>query len=525
MPQFRRSLVLLIAMSVPFVAGDGTEIKFQQQDGTGLNEILMARRVALEQKKGNALRGHEWWLWGLSAFDYDLDNDLDLIVCIHGSMNGLIIKNLRRETGQLRFVDVTSELGVDGVVPSTDDYPLVWDFDGDGDLDIAGLLDDTKTPCLLNEGGKRFVKASYSLHPINHPAGVTDLNGDGYLDIFQVRRGKRIECLFDPTAAVFKKVESPFTPGFKLPEKVAQEIADLRSQKNNRFIKFRYIGDHDLNSDGRKDLVISGFGSYSGDRVGRYLWGSEDSTYVEASQATGLPKLGAPFHFQDIDQDQDVDVLIASSDEAGLYLNVGRGRFERKAGPLTDFVQQRCPYLHVAMPADLDNDGDLDLAISNRRYGRQKVFENRGDGNFEVVLESRGWDADPLVLCDMNDDGRMDVIIGGSGDKENIGVFLNTTPATGNFCRISPKMKSPNVYGAGTRIEVFAAGALGKKTSLPKFVGHASLDGSPIHVGLGADATFDMKVTFPGKPAIEHQRVSAGRWQVSPDGKIQTVED
>jgi hypothetical protein len=502
-----------------------TGIVFKQLQDTGLNEVLKARRSVLEKRNGGPLRGHAWWLWGLSAFDYDQDGDLDLIVCIHGGKNGLIIKNLWKETGKFRFVDVTEELGVDGIMPSTDDYPLVWDFDGDGDLDIAGLLDDQPTPCLLNQSGKRFVKASFSLHPINHPGGVRDLNGDGYLDIFQLRRGKRIEFSYDPESAVFKKSESTFEPEFELPTEVNRAIATLRDRKENRFIRFKYINDYDLNNDGKRDLVVSGFGSYSGDRVGWYLTATEDNRFVDETTAMGLPRQGTPFHFQDVDQDGDVDLLIASGERAGLYLNNGRGGFTLRPGPLAEFIQRRCPYLHVAFRVDLDNDGDHDLALSNRRYGQQRVFENLGDGRFEVVLQSRGWDADPLVLRDINDDGRVDVIIGGAGDKEDIGIFINETRSAGTYCKLYPRMKSPNIYAVGTRVEIYSAGSLGKKDAQPRSTETAPLDGSSIHIGLGKERTFDMRVIFPGRPLREFRNVNAvPTLRVTPVGKLVPYE-
>ena len=157
---------------------ESTGIEFRAAEGTGLSEILKDRRLLLEKRHGTLLTGHQWWLWGLGSFDFDRDGDIDLIVCVHGSTNGAILRNQLAETGKLTFVDVTKELGIDGFVPSTDNYPLMWDFDGDGHLDIAGLLDDRKTPCLLNQGGKQFARASFSLHPINYPNEIRDLNGD-----------------------------------------------------------------------------------------------------------------------------------------------------------------------------------------------------------------------------------------------------------------------------------------------------------------------------------------------------------
>ena len=488
---------------------------------TGLPEMLKRRRELLERRTGAPLKGHQWWLWGLGAFDYDSDGDLDLIVCIHGATNGLIIKNLWKETGRITFVDATEQLGVDGFVPSTDNYPLVWDFDGDGDLDIAGLLDDTRTPCLLNQDGRSFRKASFSLHPINYPSGLKDLDDDGYVDIYQNPRrmtGTRIAMIYDPKDQSFKKEETRYESSVALPASVRTELTSLAENKNNRYLRVKLFADHDLNGDGRRDVVVRAFGSYSGDRMGWYLLAGQDGELRDQTEALGLPRKGAPLLIADVDYDSDADLLLASGPEAGLFLNDGRGRFEHKPGPLTDFIKQRCPYLHVAFRADLDNDGDLDLAISNRRYGRQQIFENSSHGEFLLALRCRGWDADPLVINDINDDGRMDVIVGGCSEKESICVYLNETPNVGNFCKLYPRMDAPNTYAVGARVEVFPAGRLGRKDVQPLLTENGHADGTPIHVGLGTRRRIDVRVSFPGHAHVELKDIEAsGRLTVRPN--------
>lgn len=478
-----------------------TRIVFEPAQNTGLSSLLTDHRTALEKRKGAPLVGHEWWLWGLSAFDYDRDGDSDLLVCIHGSTHGALLKNQRRETGQLKFSEVTAELGVEGIIPSTDNYPLVWDFNGDGYLDIAGLLDDRSTPCLLNQAGRKFQKAVFSLHPINGLETLRDLNGDGYVDIRQTRRGRQVEFLFDPGTGSFKKSESDAVPPAGIPAAVSEEIARLKQQPDNRFLDIKYFS-HDLNGDGLADLAIRGFGAYAGARLGWYLLAVDKDRFEDRTADLGLPREGAPMLLADVDQDGDVDVLVASSPRGGLYLNDGRGHFSLQSGPLTEFIRERCPYLQVAFPADLDNDGDLDLVVSNRRYGKQLALENLGQGKFEKVLEARGWDADPVVIRDMDGDGRLDLVIGGSDGKESIGIYLNKTPDAGRSVQLSLSMEGPNPYALGGTVELFRSGSLAESSPRVLRRDQPSPDGAPIHLGLGAEESFDLRVTFPGRPPL-----------------------
>jgi hypothetical protein len=212
----------------------------------------------------------------------------------------------------------------------------------------------------------------------------------------------------------------------------------------------------------------------------------------------------------DVDGDGDVDLLIAASERAGLYLSDGQGRCALKPGPLTEFIRQRCPYLHRAFPADLDNDGDADLAVSNRRYGTACIFENLGHGEFRLALRSKGWDADPLVLADIDDDGRIDVLVGGAGQKDNVGIFLNVTPGVGNSCKLCVRAEGPNVYAVGTRVEIFAPGTLQERAARAILAATAPPNGQPIHVGLGGLTHFDLRATFPGRQPQQWRNVAAG---------------
>jgi hypothetical protein len=201
-------------------------------------------------------------------------------------------------------------------------------------------------------------------------------------------------------------------------------------------------------------------------------------------------------------------------------LGDGRGNFTLSEGAPTTFLRRKGPYLHRAWTVDFDCDGDPDLVLSNPRYGAEEIYENTGRGQFELLHKARGWDSDPVVICDVNVDGLPDVAIGGPGNS--ITIYLNASPNPGNFCNVYVRAAAPNVFAAGAKVEVFRAGRLGVVGARPRLSMKAPSGGEPIHVGLGEAKTFDLRVTFPGEDPkiIDIKALKAcPRITVTPDGR------
>ena len=249
-------------------------------------------------------------------------------------------------------------------------------------------------------------------------------------------------------------------------------LAETKKKKNNRFFRVVYYTDYDLNGDGRNDVIVAGQGAYGGDILGRYLIADAAGKLTDRTEASGLPTEGAPILIHDLTGDGALDILVATGKGAGLYVNDGKGHFTVQGGALKKILERRGPYLLRAWTCDFDNDRDGDLVVSNPRTGDEQVYENQGGGSFRRVLKASGWDSDPVVICDINDDGLMDVVIGGPGHHQSteITVYLNGTPNAGNFVKLYPRMDAPNPFAVGTLVEVFAAGDLGKPGPRPYLV-------------------------------------------------------
>jgi hypothetical protein len=493
-------------------------IVFKELSGeeTGLKAIMEKWKADERERQGGQFGSHGWWPWGLVAFDYDNDGAMDLLVLQHGESKSIIIRNELKDKGTLTFINANPQLGLPSNGLAGCFKPLIWDFDGDGFLDLA-FCDAEKNTCFFNIEGKKFEPMDFAFGQLEGIREVADVNGDGYLDVYN----DWAQFLYDPQTRKFIRKEQAAPLFANPPEAVGEFLAKAWDKKENRYLQVRYFEGIDLNGDGIPDLVCAGFASYGGDMFGKFLIGAKDGTFTDAGDALGLPGWGTPVHVADLNGDGIDDVLIAGM---GLYLSDGAGKFALKPGPLTDFLKNVGPYVHKVYPVDFANQGKMDLAICNPRKRLAAIFENRGRGDFKLLHRIHSWE-DPIAICDINNDGLMDVCIGGPDDT--ITIFLNQTPNAGRYCNLYPRMPRPNPYAVGARIEVFRAGDLDKPGKKPFLQEAAHPDATPIHIGLAGAVTFDLRVTFPGQELkiVELKGVQArNRLQITPDGKLVEIK-
>jgi hypothetical protein len=130
--------------------------------------------------------------------------------------------------------------------------------------------------------------------------------------------------------------------------------------------------------------------------------------------------IGAGGAFLDYDNDGDLDVLL---------INGAHRSLQGSKTPLKDrlFRQDKGIFLDVteisglgdtgygmgAAVGDIDNDGDVDVYITN--YGPDKLYRNNGDGTFTDISQQAGisnssWDTS-AVFFDYNRDGFLDIFI------------------------------------------------------------------------------------------------------------------
>lgn len=199
----------------------------------------------------------------------------------------------------------------------------------------------------------------------------------------------------------------------------------------------------DANNDGNSDAFVANW--YN---VNNLLYmGSGTGTFTQVS--TGDPVNNAGYSetaaWGDYDTDGFVDLYVTNS--AGnkrnfLYHNNGNGTFTRilTGAEVTDTYESRCVNW-----TDLDNDGDLDIFVTNESGQNENIYRNDGGGTFVSVtsgaLVNDGGRTMSSSWADYDNDGDLDVFL--ANDLGNDALFRND----GNF--VFTKMVNDTVSNSG----------------------------------------------------------------------------
>ena len=202
----------------------------------------------------------------------------------------------------------------------------------------------------------------------------------------------------------------------------------------------------DVDGDGRLDLYVSNAGNVDGDsranELFRNLGPGPDGVprFEDVAAAWGVADEGTSTHgaFFDADADGDLDLYVLNNSFRPVssfgYRNTRDVRHEGGGDKLyrNDAAPGEAPrFVDVSEEAgvygseiafglgvtlgDVDDDGDLDVYVSNDFFERDYLYRNRGDGTFDEVLEG----AMPTIslssmgadMADLTGDGRPEVFV------------------------------------------------------------------------------------------------------------------
>ena len=299
--------------------------------------------------------------------------------------------------GSISFTDRTAAAGI--ALSSGSKGAAFGDWDGDGRPDLLTFPFDEKAPALpyRNLGDGRFARSDGPDFPTGRIScgGFVDYDSDGDLDIYVV-------YYFIPNR-LFRNDGGRFT-----------ELAPSDGPRENPGAAGAALGDFD--SDGMVDLFIANRSFIANQFYRRfYTRGFADQSPLLSALSSGRDSFSAvPFDF---DNDGDLDLYIANIGHHNLlHRNDGRGVFRQVAEGVG---LDRLGASVAAFPADYDNDGDLDLYMVNRSGESNILYRNDSGALFVDVSATAGLveprSSQGAVWADFDNDGNLDLAVSNSG--------------------------------------------------------------------------------------------------------------
>jgi hypothetical protein len=168
------------------------------------------------------------------------------------------------------------------------------------------------------------------------------------------------------------------------------------------------------------DYDKDGFVDYFMSSYGRLYHNNGGNNFTLAQQFTGMPTKGRASAFVDINGDSYLDLYVGAFEACVvgcyqpdvIYLNNQNGTFSKQ----TSFVPGANPAYGVTT-ADWDEDGDVDIYVSNYRLETNFLWRNDGNGNLTNVSGTHNATSDSghsmgAAFGDFDNDGDLDLFSG-----------------------------------------------------------------------------------------------------------------
>jgi len=330
------------------------------------------------------------------ACDFDHDNNTDLATVNYGASNVSVLLN----TGDGAFADSVN-------------YPVGYepqdmaegDFNGDGNSDLAIVNHGPgAVSVLLGNGDGTFQpRLAYNAGTRAYWVGAGDFDNDNDCDLAVV-------CPYEIDSAYNLVTDSLYV---------------LLNDNNTGFLPAvaYYAGlfptgivIFDIDADGTLDILVTTHGDEAPDSVAVLLNDGNGQFQPSAGYPIGKLDMSSDgLIAADLDGDGDKDIVVPCdvSSTVSVLFNNGDGTLSSSTayfvlgGPVS------------VLPADLDNDNDLDLAVGS---GRLSLLLNDGMGTFGTPVYYHGGYKGTAVDLDGDDDLDLAMISGNT-----IAIFTNRT--------------------------------------------------------------------------------------------------
>ncbi|MFK7847065.1 MAG: FG-GAP-like repeat-containing protein [Rhodothermales bacterium] len=369
------------------------------------------------------------------------------------------------------FADYNNDGHIDGVVSSwygAED--LLYLNDGAGNLNYNG-----------NAG---LVGGSFA-----ETAAFGDYDNDGWLDLYVTNSGT------SKNNFLYRNLQNGKFE--RITNHVLVNDADLS----------RGVNWGDFNNDGITDVFVAN----ESNSPNHIFWGRGGGTFEKLTQGdiVSANKSTMTGSWGDIDNDGDLDLFAGNSNffrplNNQLYRNLG-GSFEEITDDPT-VLGLNCTFGSAF--GDYDNDGDLDLVVSNGFCNTNlpnELYENQGDGTFVNVSDE--FESNEAICSfgvawgDVNNDGFLDVAFANcknsSSGSEQANTLMLNEGNDNSWLAVKLTGVATNRDGVGARVEVKATingQAVWQMREVQSQSGYAGQNSLVAHFGFGDAAIVDTLV-------------------------------
>ena len=322
----------------------------------------------------------------------------------------------------------------------------LFDFDNDGDLDLYLVQGNSLSPSTESSPTNRLyrndvgvfvdITASASVGDTSYGLGAVaaDYDSDGYRDLYVTNLGRNV-LYRNNGNGTFTDVTERAQVGCPLLSASAA-FADIDRDDDLDLYVCNYV-EYALETDipcyYKNTLrIYCGPNEYHG--IADVLYRNNgDGTFTDITKAAGVYEpttRGLGVVFTDVNNDGWMDIYVANDMSPNtLFINQGDGTF-REEGVLRGVAYNGDGIANGSMgidAGDYDNDGDIDLWVSNFALEANCLMQNDGDGYFEDVTFDTNL-ADPSFyslgfgtrFIDFDNDGWLDMLVGNGHIWDNV---------------------------------------------------------------------------------------------------------
>jgi hypothetical protein len=454
---------------------------------------------------------------GVSWVDVNRDGRMDIFVKNQGTKSSPSAPDILYINYGDYFIDEAGSRGVADAYPYGTHGAVFVDLDGDQDFDLLastvyGGISPAYNHIYRNNGTGYFEDMTSSIVPVQTvdltTGGVAaaDFDGDGDIDLY-----------FSNPLPVL----NPFNPLPSPPQSLLNfyiNNGDGTFTPQNRGIDWtgftQGVATGDYDGDGDIDIAQAMYGPAStifrNDGTGHF-----QNVGAEIGLPTGYGEFDNGITWADLDNDGDLDLAIVGKGRVDLYKNSGGFYSDYQVIRWTRPIEG-----YMVSFGDFDNDGDLDLYLSG-----ENVYENDGQGNFSLIPpEESGLGASLSIaeprgcaLADFDGDGDLDIYVTNeTGSNRLFRNDLNNSDWIQAEVKIDTRGR---VGGIGAKFDLYDAGKVGVAAALR---GHREMSGESGYLGQDAPvvhfgapaaggARYDLRVTFPDGTQRVYSGLAPGR--------------